>query len=74
MRPSGRLGDLETDIHIGNRVVVGRGCGYLGPQPDREATVDTDAGIGVRLLPSAELTLQIVKLLTHVDQRLHRLR
>jgi hypothetical protein len=45
----------------------------LGPQPDREATIDTDAGIGVRPLASTELTLQVVKLLTHVDQRLHHL-
>ena len=39
-------------------------------QADREATVEPEAGIGLRFLAGPELALQFVELIAHLDQRL----
>ena len=46
--------------------------GQLRAQAHRQAAIEAEPGIGVGLLAGAELALQIVELLAHVDQRLQR--
>ena len=65
------LREIDAHVDVGDRVVEAVERGESVAQSDHEAAVEPDAGIGVRLLAGAELTLQVVELATHLDQRLH---
>ncbi len=57
---------------IGDRIVVAaHGC-ELAIQRDGDAASEAEPGIGRGFHARAELLLQVVELLAHVDQRLHR--
>jgi hypothetical protein len=65
------LRDLERGVDGGDRVLVAGDGGDLRAQAHRETAVETDAGIAVGLLARAELSLQVVQLGAHRDERLH---
>jgi hypothetical protein len=66
------LRQVEPHADLGDGVLVPRDRRKLRTQADGQPAVETETGIAVRLLAGAELTLQIVELFAHGEDRLQR--
>jgi hypothetical protein len=67
----GILGEPEPNADRRHRLLEAGETGKPRPQRDAEPAIEAETGIGRRLRAGAELTLQLVELPAHLDERLH---